>query len=248
VDLIKKYAPAAMLAVGPLLAPALGVADVLGALVGIPPGALEIGGLIAVVSGALDGLIGKMLPEHYGLCGGMAWSSLDYWKTGIPINRVNHVPERTTPELTALRNYIWQRLIDSFTAGAAVTTLEWMALLHLINEKVGGGAPELKKRSQQEWEKLKTHLNKGEPWPIVLIGSTTNPSDNHQVLVYGYREKVDGTHVMYLYDNNWPNVDVTITLNFSQSVLEAVESNPSQARGPLKGFFLGNYTVKTPPK
>jgi len=250
-DLIHKGVPTAMAALGPILAPAFGVADVIGALVGIPPGTLEIGGLIAVVSGALDGIIKNALPQTYGLCGGMAWASLDYWKTKIPINRVDHVPTRDNPTDTTLRNYIWERLIVSFESGVAAKMLEWMALLFWIPEKVGGGAHELLNRTKGEFEQLKVHIDKGEPWPISLVGTTKNPSDNHQILVYGYEEKIDGTNILFVYDNNFPNQEITITLNFNGNELSAKESGYpggfDPPRGPLKGFFIDNYSVKTPP-
>jgi hypothetical protein len=248
IELVHEATVPAMSALSPLLAPAFGLVDAIGLLFGIPPGVVETAGIIAVVSGGLDNWIKGLLPEIYKLCGGMAFSALDYYKLGIPINRVDHVPERTTPTLIALRDYIWSRLIDSLLAGVAATTLEWMALLHLVPESFGGGSHELLVRSRREWEKLKSHLNAGEPWPVGLIGTTTNPMDNHQVLAYGYEEKEDGSCILWIYDNNHPNEEVSIQLNFSGNELGAIESEPSSGRGPLKGFFTEPYSLKTPPQ
>jgi Repeat of unknown function (DUF5648) len=102
-------------------------------------------------------------------------------------------------------------------------------------------------RSKSEWETLKTHLRRGEPWPIGLIGETNNPIHNHQVVAYGFEEHSDGSSLVYIYDNNFHNTEVKIWLDFSRSELQALESNPSKTRGQLKGFFCEAYTVKTPP-
>jgi hypothetical protein len=32
-----------------------------------------------------------------------------------------------------LRGYIWQRLIDNLKNGVAGTTIEWMVILHMLN-------------------------------------------------------------------------------------------------------------------
>lgn len=55
----------------------------------------------------------------YGLCGGMAFSSLDHWNARVPIPRganVHDQPTRTPRGTTGLREVIWSRLIDSLTA------------------------------------------------------------------------------------------------------------------------------------
>ena len=246
----------AIAALGPLLTPAVGLVDAFGALLGIPPGTLELAGLVASVTGALNGLVDAMLPEHYGLCGGMAFAALDYYKAGLIIQRgfpdVNidtapGRPERNTPQGTILRNYIWQRLIDSLTSGVAQTTLEWMAILHFVPQQASGGAPELLKRTKDQWAQLKQHIDAGTPWPLGLIGTTTNPMHNHQVLAYGYLDNEDGTGVIYLYDNVCPDTESTIQLDFRGQSLSAQESCGSDSRGPLQGFFCSSYQPNTSP-
>ena len=64
-------------------------------------------------------LLGGLITT-YGLCGGMAYSSLDYYFNGIPIptHRTGDFggdPELTCPPDGRLRSMIFNRLIDSFT-------------------------------------------------------------------------------------------------------------------------------------
>jgi hypothetical protein len=96
-DLMRAATVPALAALTPLLAPALGVVDVIGAIFGIPPGVVETVGAIALVSGGLNDMIDRVLSEPdigkgIGLCGGMAFASLDYFNLNIPINQVAHPP------------------------------------------------------------------------------------------------------------------------------------------------------------
>ncbi|KWE76660.1 hypothetical protein WL77_32385 [Burkholderia ubonensis] len=248
-ELIHAAAVPVMLALVPLLVPAVGIIDAIGALFGIPPGTIETAAAAALLSGKLDPIIDSFLPETYGLCGGMAYAALDYFNLNWVVNRgYADPPQRTSMEGTVLRDYIWSRLIDGFIAGNAQTTVEWMTLLHLIPESSGGGARELLKRSIVQWESLKNHIDAGEAWPLGLIGTTVNPSNNHQVLAYGYADNGDNTGSIWIYDDNVPDTEVVIDLNFNGPELQAVEgASSSEDRGPLKGFFCESYTLKVPP-
>ena len=123
----------------------------------------------AVVGPKIAGLIQGTQPADYGLCGGMAWTALDYFKAGWVVPRgAGYSDQPTRPDSggsdagAALRNYIWQRLLDSdIGGGAAGTTLEWMAILFFVPK----GATVLRDRSKSEWAKLKSHIDAGEPWP-----------------------------------------------------------------------------------
>jgi len=74
----------------------------------------------------------------YGMCGGMAWSSLDYWlaKSQLPSGATRFgQPQHTPASQAAVRDMIWQRLIDSLTTGGALSkTLEWSLILNQIPE------------------------------------------------------------------------------------------------------------------
>jgi arylamine N-acetyltransferase len=248
-DLIRAAATPVMLALAPLLVPALGILDAIGVLFGIPPGTIETAAAIALLSGKLNPLIDSALPETYGLCGGMSYAALDYFNLNWVVDRgyPGVEPQRSSMEARMLRDYIWTRLIDSLAGGVAQTTLEWLALLHFIPEGSGGGAAELLKRSKTQWDVLKGHIGAGEPWPIGLIGTTSNPMHDHQVVAYGYEDNGDNSGLIWIYDNNHPDQEVTINLDFGGTELQAEESHPNANRGPLKGFFCEPYAAKVPP-
>lgn len=188
--------------------------------------------------------------EDYGLCGGMAFASLDYWHKGWVVPRgtgESDQPQRTTPQGTTLRNYIWNRLLQSVKDNVG-TFLEWMAVLHFEG---GPGGTWLRDQTIQQMATLKTRIHNGTPVTVGLIGTTWNPLDNHQVLVYGYDDNPDGTLTLYVYDNNYPGVETTIRLHFDQPTLVADESNngePEKKRGPLRGIFCTAYMLETPPR
>ena len=196
---------------------------------------------LAIVGGALSSKIADWIqadqPGTYGLCGGMAWAALDYYKASWVVPRgasVSDQPKRPpngSQAAATLRNYIWKRLIDSdVIGGAAASTLEWMGILKLVPN----GNEILRQRSLLEWAKLKSHIDRGEPWPIGLIGTTSNPMHNHQVLAIGYDDPGDGTGILYLYDNNCPNKESVIRLDFRAGKKFAYENQ-------VQAFYLFAY-------
>jgi hypothetical protein len=129
------------------------------------------------------------------------------------------------------------------SGGAALTTIQWMFILNVLPR------PDLLlSRTKNEWVKLKQNIDSGRPWPICLIGTTSSPFDNHQVLAYGYTDNGNGTGTIFMYDNNQPDVEATINLDFRGSQLQATESKKSTKRGPLKGFFCTSYQFNSPPE
>lgn len=191
------------------------------------------------------------LPEYYGLCGGMADAALDYYRVGKPLPRgtgYSDIPTDDTPEGRALRGYLLRRQLESMALNFPKLLL-WMAILHIDLPFIEGDGPRwLLNHSFDEWAELKGHLDSGSPWPLMLIGNSTSPFNNHQVLAYGYDEPSDGKGVIYVYDMNCPDHETTIALDFTQTVLEAQESCPNTARGPLRGFFCNIYQPAEPPE
>jgi hypothetical protein len=188
----------------------------------------------------------------------MAYAALDYYRLGRVIQAgTSQAPDRSTIEGKLLRDYIWKRLIDTFLSGnVASTTLELMAILKFIPTQFGGGAPELLRRTKAEWPKLKSHLDAGSPWPIALVGTTDNPSSNHQVLAYGYEDHGNGTGLIYIYDDAAAlpsNVEHKITIDLTRAELATCESAHAGTggfdtrRGPLKAIFCSEYWPDTPP-
>ena len=84
------------------------------------------------------------LPQTYGLCGGMAFAALDYYRTGLPLPRgtgPSDWPTRKTPKGATLRSYLWQRLLESLTIGrVAANMLACMAALHMMPKLPAAGS------------------------------------------------------------------------------------------------------------
>lgn len=221
------------------------------------------------LGGTLAGLgLGRVLTDWvtratvipYGLCGGMAYAALDYYKTGLPVPRGTgpwDQPTRATQQGAELRTYLWQRLLDSLQDNVA-TVLVWMAFLHRVPKvwPFRGGTPWLLAESREHWNELKRHVDAGEPWPIALVGTTQDPTSNHQVLAYGYDDPRDGTGTLYVYDMNSPGfcppdslgaTEQTIAIDLRGEGLVATESCPNEARGSLQGFFCEVYHPAQPP-
>jgi hypothetical protein len=201
---------------------------------------------------SLSGWIADGLPDSYGLCGGVAFAALDYYKSGRPLptgSGPSDQPTRATPKGAALRAYLWQRMLQSLTTGRAGTlTLAWMGALHLLPEgwPFRGGPQWLLARSKEHLAELRGHIDAGEPWPIGLVGTTTDPFSNHQVLAYGYHDHEGGTSTIYVYDMNCPGREQTIGVDFSGVGLVASESCRG-SRGPLQGFYCAAYSATQPP-
>jgi hypothetical protein len=198
----------------------------------------------AIIKGIMDAITADGTGT-YGLCGGMAFSSLDYWHKSWVLPRgdnKNDQPKDSTPLGTVLREYIWSRLLKSVEDNIW-TFLGWMAIYHFE----GDGGTTLRDKTNEQLTTLRNIINSGTPVTVGLIGTTWNPMNNHQILIYGFEDNPDGTTTLFAYDNTQPGVETTIRLNFSGSSLEAIESAPSPARGPLRGLFCTTYTPSTPP-
>ena len=193
----------------------------------------------------INGIVNAIDTGTYGLCGGMAFSSLDYWHKGWILPRGNgptDQPQDGTPAGTALREYIWSRLLKSVEDNIW-TFLGWMAIFHFDSS----GATTLRDKTKDQLVTLRASIDGGTPVTVGLIGTTWNPLDNHQILIYGYQDNSDGTTTLFAYDNKFPGIESTMRLDFSGPTLTAVESNASTARGPLRGLFCTTYSPSTPP-
>ncbi len=212
--------------------------------------------LLTAAGVAANVAIGTVAPTvGIGLCGGMAYASLDYWHARAPLPRGAHAndqPTRAMPAGVVLRDYIWGRLLNSLVQGGALNrTLEWSLLLNQVPSPIGG-AGALRSRTASEWNKVKGFIDAGVPCPIGLVYSGRNVWDQHQILVYGYEDPGNGTGTMYVYDSNTPMqygaADdpscYTVTLDFTGPAL--VATSPSDFGDMLAGFFCTFY-VPLPP-
>jgi hypothetical protein len=200
-----------------------------------------VGGLISnSIAPQIERLIDGAMPDYYGMCGGMAFAAADFFAAGAPLPRgsgYSDIPSDATPRGRALRDYLWARQIQSLQANAG-TLLHWMIMLHLPF----AGPAWLNERTRAEWAALKGHIDAGRPWPLCLIGNSSSPFNNHQVLAIGYDEVGDQAGTIHVYDMNAPGKDQTIALDMRGPELAAVESVPNAERGALRGFFCERYT------
>jgi hypothetical protein len=229
---------------------------VIGALAAFVPDPLFLTGAFVALQAyiAIDPL------PAYGLCGGMAFSSLDHWNARVPIPRGAHAgdqPVRSGRGTTGLREVIWARLMDSLTAGGVMArTIEWTFLLNQVPAFLRGGAPELLRRTKLELAILRAHIDAGRPWPIGLIYDNASIWEQHQVLVFGYEDLGPNRMNLFVYDNNVPApyaqvAPSLITLNLGFSTLNA--TTPGDVPGTvtsrgrmLAGLFCSNYTPAAP--
>jgi hypothetical protein len=121
--------------------------------------------------------------------------------------------------------------------------------LNQIPKELGGGAEGLKNKTLREWDKLRSHIDSGRPWPIGLIMTNRDVWDQHQILVYGYENLGADRGKLFIYENNIPsqfgdNTHRELPLDFRGPTL--VAPAPSGSAGTLAGFFCSNYFSDRP--
>jgi hypothetical protein len=206
-------------------------------------------GLAARLTGTRDKLaqlLVSALPDRYGLCGGMAFAALDYFRARAPTPQGTG-PDDQPPVGSALRMYLWRRLLDSWALNGA-TFLEWIARLHILPMRwpFDAGPRALRDRSRVAWLALQQHVDAGDPIPLGLVGDARDPFLDHQVLCYGYERRSELAGTIYVYDMNCPGRAQTIEIDLSAEVLVATESCPRKDNA-LRGFFCEAYAAQLPP-
>jgi len=189
------------------------------------------------------------LPEitTKGLCGGMAFAALDYYHAGFPIPThlgINFPGGQVPPDDSTLRGYIYDRLLDSFVQNG-LRFVDWTTKQDHYTVLGGDGLFELTKN--EEFPKLMQRLQSG-PVALGLISARWlwEIGENHQVVAYGAELDAAGTMTVYIYDNNAPDQEVTLTRTSSQgrfwSSLRDVDGNAI----PYRGWFVENYDRRSP--
>lgn len=207
----------------------------------------------AVVLGPLGDLAAGAITDAldgagFGLCGGMTFLALDYFKALQVLPRGDvffgdaPVPDHSTPVGARLREQLWRRLDDSLDADA--DTFAELLVKQMVD------ATGAKEETARQFAAIKEHLDDGNPVPVGLVGTTLNPLEEHQVLAFDYDDHEDGTGTLYVYDPNLPNLWSTIRFNLNGSALGAWQSSypggVPDGTGPLRAFFLQQYTPRRP--
>ncbi|MDY6876741.1 MAG: hypothetical protein SWK90_11145 [Chloroflexota bacterium] len=193
---------------------------------------------------ALRNPLESHLAPGYGLCGGMCFLALDFYKAGLPVPRGRDANDQPAPG-THLRHYIWKRQIDSIVSDGA-RFLAWLFFLNYVPPAwpFRGRTAWLLARSKEEWKTLKASVDVGAPVPIGLVRDAKNVYENHQVLAIGYDEADEAHGRIYLYDPNCPGQVSTISIEFGEQLLDGQET--CGAIAPLRGFFCESYTFSDP--
>ena len=195
--------------------------------------------LLLIAGRALE----RELSPVYGLCGGMCYTALDCHKAGIPASHLIDSPEKPKAG-SVLHRYLWRRQLDSWIDNGITFGTWYLALKSVSNWRTSCGTAEwARRRTEQEWRKLKSLLDADNPVPIGLVRGGRKLTANHQVVAIGYEEPDEALVVLYVYDPNCPGKKSVIQLRFGSRPFEGQEMCSSVA---LRGFFVEKYRVKVP--
>lgn len=191
---------------------------------------------VASVKLALAGPLSRALKDIvYGLCGGMCFAALDYFKLGRP------VPVYTDPDEISVKlfHYLWNRQLDSLR-GPTLRKLMWSMLR---NDASLGKAVR-----DEETPKLRAAIDAGTPAALALVRvkGLTDPTRNHQVLATGYTyDPQTGQMSLTLYDPNHPLREPRLDFNLAnpEQGIQITQSSGEK----LRGFFVIDYQIETPP-
>lgn len=181
-----------------------------------------------------------------GLCGGMVYSALDYWKSHRRIPQQAWLPT----EGSRLQSWIYNRQVNSI-----VSNLDKWAELFL---NPGGARNDeffrwgLEGKPGGRIDELKRFIDRGQPVPLGLRGCDEGCSGDHQVLAIGYsmgRYKGDlGAYKtdfkIFVYDPNKPGVRRTLRVDPSQHKFYYEEKPNKKWRTYMVD---ANWHLKIPP-
>lgn len=192
-------------------------------------------------------------PRFGGLCGGMVYSALDYYKTNEPIPAQTHRPASGT----TLHQYILTRQNNStlLNSNGGSNADKWAELIlnpfgWRTNEFFNWG---LQGSNGGRVQELVEMMRSGSPVPLGLFkDGNGGVGPHHQVLAIGYdlgRYKGDlGDYKedfkIFIYDPNYPNQTMTLRVN------PAAQNYYYQERPDNKWltyFVDKKYTVARPP-
>ena len=177
----------------------------------------------------------KLKDIVYGLCGGMSFAAIDYFKLGRPVPEFNE-PEEINVKLF---HFLWNRQLDSLRGG----TMRKLVVSMLRSDSSLG-----KVVVTEEVPRLRALIDQGTPAALALVRvkGLKDPTHNHQVLATGYEYDPENQQMtLTLYDPNHPRIEPKITFNMADP---SKGINITQStKEPLRGFFLIDYRTETPP-
>lgn len=209
------------------------------------------------------GLAGKLIPDSYGLCGGMSAAAYDYRLACLndpdpPDIRHYHATPKTG---TRLQRYLLRRSLDTFgSVGCNVSRVgDWTLL-------PDDGPAGVRFLSLQVLPDILLHLQRGQCIVLALIYERASTYGemiqkiwlNHQVLAYGHQQLSPGQHEIRIYDPNYKNLDnvklqieqVQVGINNDGPVygIQIQEEIPTKPDREVRGFFPMTYQPCKPPR
>jgi hypothetical protein len=184
----------------------------------------------------------------YGLCGGMSASALDFFLVNRTVPENQAIPQNGEP----MQRFLYKRQLDSFGPLAEVIFrfIDWMGL----PDDTPHGT---QKRTQDEFEKIRSRLNRFTPVPIGLLyvkwTDTNQVWQNHQVLATGYTRDDQNRIQMRIYDPNYPTRDDVIIEGERVPLGNGIiglrcRQRIGTAEKKLYGFFAIPYQAAIPPE
>jgi hypothetical protein len=185
-----------------------------------------------------------------GLCAGMAYSVLDYYKAGTPVPQQNFTPVNGT----TLQSYLYDRNMEAL--GSHID--KW---IELHANPLGARNGEFFRWGLQgtgggRLQELRAKIDAGEPIPLGLKSLSGNPGEDHVVLAYGYdmgRYAGDlGANQtdlkIFIYEPNFGAMKVTLVPKPDRESWCYEERNRNGNEVCWRTYFVqNNYGVRTAP-
>jgi hypothetical protein len=116
---------------------------------------------------------------------------------------------------------------------------------------VPGGERWLRRASQRQWRKLRSHLDAGRPWSIRVLGGHPSVLASPALIAHGYEDRNDDTGILHVCDVEGPEREFAIAVDArptsSAPVLRWEGRWQGEMEGEAPGFFCEVYTPLTPP-
>ena len=209
------------------------------------------------------GLSEKLIPDSYGLCGGMSAAAYDYRLAYLsdsdqPDIREYHAPPNTG---TRLHRYLLRRSLDTF--GLAGSNIGRVGDWTLLPDDGPAGVRCLSLGTLPE---ILLRLQRGQCVVLALIYQRASTFSemlqkiwlNHQVLAYGYQSLGPDQYQISIYDPNYKNQDqvklqidrLQVGSNSDGPVhgIQIREEIPSNMDKEVRGMFPMTYQPSKPPR
>lgn len=188
-----------------------------------------------------------------GLCGGMAYAARDWFEARRPIPVMRVSP----PDGSPLRNFVIDRLIDSFDLPEGVVPYATLMSTRYpghdgdLLAALGQVASRASILARRTWPAVKAAIDAGHPCPLGLVMVVSDDpaalGHHHQVLAYAYQ--IRGTRLsVWVYDPNSPEDDgVVIAFDTARTDRAATVQHNVDVGGPLVCAFVPKYVAMAPP-